>query len=102
MRLSYIIIPHETKLGSTEKLLRKYLDEFYVWFGGCTHYPVTGICKDPTKGLPCEKVEVAVASDTQEHDLFMSMAKEIAVQAGVKELMVQHPNGEILFIEGAN
>ena len=98
MKLAFIIIPHETKMGSTKALIKKYLDEFYVWFGGCTHYPVTGICKGHTEGLPCEKIEVAVASE--EHDLFIKIAKEIATKAKVEEIMVQHPNGQILFIPG--
>jgi len=102
MKLAFIIIPHETKMGSTKALLKKYLDEFYVWFGGCTHYPVNGICKGHRKGLSCEKIEVAVSSKSEEHDLFISIAKEIATEAKVEEIMVQHPNGEILFIEGAN
>ncbi len=98
MKLSYIIIPHETKLGSTKQLLRKTIDDFYVEFGGCTHYSVTGICEGHTKGLPCEKIEVAVPSD--EHDVFIMMAKDVAVEAGVKEIMVQAPDGQILFIPG--
>tara|TARA_Y100001972_G_scaffold29146_1_gene35925 strand:+ start:281 stop:589 length:309 start_codon:yes stop_codon:yes gene_type:complete len=98
MKLSYIIIPHETKLGSTEKLLRKTLDEFYIEFGGCTHYPVTGICKGHTLGLPCEKIEVAVQPD--EHDVFIMMAKDVADEAGVKEIMVQDYEGDIHFIPG--
>ena len=98
MKLSYIIIPHKTKLGSTEKLLSKTIDDFYVEFGGCTHYPVTGICEGHTGGLPCEKIEVAVPSD--EHDVFIMMAKDVAVKAGVKEIMVQDYEGDIHFIPG--
>jgi len=101
MKLAFIIIPHETKLGSMKNLLSNTIDKFYIEFGGCTHYPVTGIWKGHTgymKGLPCEKIEVAVPSD--EHDVFIMMAKDVAVEAGVEEIMVQAPDGEILFIPG--
>jgi hypothetical protein len=104
MKLSYIIIPHEGPTGikpwvrQLTYLINRTIDRFYVEFGGCTHYPVTGICEGHTKGLSCEKIEVAVPSD--EHDVFIMMAKDVAVEAGVKEIMVQAPDGQILFIPG--
>ena len=72
MKLAFIIIPHETKLGSMKNLLSKTIE--------------------------CQKIEVAVPSD--EHDVFIMMAKDVAVEAGVEEIMVQAPDGEILFIPG--
>ena len=102
MKLAFIIIPHETKMGSTKALLNNTINIFCKLWGGCTHYPVSGICDGHTDGLSCEKIEVALSSNPHEHELFINMAEEIATEAKVKELMVQHPNGEILFLEGAN
>jgi len=99
MKLAFIIIPHETKLGSMKKLLSNTIDKFYVEFGGCTHYPVTGIWKGHLDGLPCEKIEVAIPD---EDDLFVSIAKDVAIKAGVEEIMIQLPGGDIQFIKGAN
>tara|TARA_R100001460_G_scaffold70483_1_gene111133 strand:+ start:63 stop:365 length:303 start_codon:yes stop_codon:yes gene_type:complete len=99
MKLAFIIIPHETKLGSTELLLRETIDKFYIEFGGCTHYQVTGVCEGHTKGLACEKIEVAI----EEKQLlkFIEIAMGVAKSLPVKEIMMQHTDGRILFLEGA-
>tara|TARA_R110000782_G_scaffold51021_2_gene110241 strand:- start:85 stop:387 length:303 start_codon:yes stop_codon:yes gene_type:complete len=100
MKLAFIIIPHETKLGSMKKLLSNTIDKFYIEFGGCTHYPVTGIWKGHLDGLPCEKIEIAIEdADTFK---FLNYALNVANKAGVSEIMIQRPGGEIEFIKGAN
>ena len=100
MKLAFIIIPHETKLGSTKKLLSDTIYKFYIAFGGCTHYPVTGICKGHTTGLPCEKIEVAL--EDKQSLRFLEIADNVAKKLQVEEIMVQHPDGRILLFKGAN
>jgi len=102
MKLAFIIIPLEVNKVPMTGLIAKTIDKLYIEFGGCTHYRVQGVWKgtDTYKNsLECQKIEVAVPSD--EHDVFIMMAKDVAVEAGVKEIMVQAPDGEILFIPGA-
>ena len=100
MKLAFIIIPHETKLGSMKNLLSKTIEAFYMQFGGCTHYPVTGIWKGHLDGLPCEKIEVAL-EDNQESE-FTDICTDVAMKCGSLYVMVQYPGGDIQFIKGAN
>tara|TARA_Y100001951_G_C11076855_1_gene149167 strand:- start:56 stop:367 length:312 start_codon:yes stop_codon:yes gene_type:complete len=103
MKLAFIIIPHETKLGSTEILLRNTIDRFYIEFGGCTHYPVTGICEGHSTGLSCEKIEVALEDNQSNPPIkFLEIAHDVAKNLQVDQIMIQHPDGRIMFLKGAN
>mgnify|MGYP001224474612 FL=1 len=101
MKLAFIIIPLEVNKVPMTGLIAKTINAFFKEFDGCTHYRVQGVWKDHVfrkVSIECEKIEVAVPSD--EHDVFIMMAKDVAVEAGVEEIMVQAPDGEILFIPG--
>ena len=98
MKLAFIIIPHETKLGNMTVLLKKTIKMFYNEFNGCSHYPIQGIWKGHLDGLLCEKIEVAM--NLVDGQKFVNIANDVAVRAGVEKLMIQHPNGNILFING--
>ena len=52
------------------------------------------------QSIECVKIEVAVPTD--KHDVFITMAKDVAVSINVEELMIQHPDGTIMFLKGAN
>ncbi len=98
MKLSFIIIPLDSPNKSLTYLINSAVNDFTKEFGGSTFYEVYGQWKGDGKQIKATKIEVAVPSD--EHDVFIMMAKDIAVEAGVKEIMVQDYEGDIHFIPG--
>ena len=98
MKLAFIIIPLDGPNKSLTYLINRTVNDFTEEFGGSTFYEVYGQWKGDGKQIKATKIEVAVPSD--EHDVFIMMAKDVAVEAGVEEIMVQAPDGEILFIPG--
>ena len=102
MKLAFIIIPFKVNRVPMTGLIAKTINAFFKEFDGCTHYKVQGVWKDHElrkQSIECVKIEVAVPTD--KHDVFITMAKEVAVSINVEELMIQHPDGTIMFLKGA-
>jgi len=103
MKLAFVIIPHFVKGISTRQLIKNIIGIFFKEFGGCTHYKVHGVWNDKEvseEPIECEKIEVAVRD--YRTNKFLEIAETCAMVAGVEELMIQHPDGTIMFLKGAN
>ncbi len=106
MKLAFIIIPHEGPTGikpwvkPLTYLINRTINKFMMDFGGCTFYQVYGQWKGDGKQIKSTKIEVAVPD--KKLSAFLEWADEVVEVAGVEEIMVQLPGGDIKFIKRAN
>ena len=99
MKLAFVIIPIDSPHESLLYLINRTINAFMTDFGGCTFYEVYGQWKGDGKQIKSTKIEVAVKD--HQANKFIEIAENVANVAGVEELMIQHPDGTIMFLRGA-